>query len=138
MAFRVGGSAYFVFNQLNLTNSLATEVRDAMTGDAIDVSTIGNNFKAYLQGQSGVQLTVSGVWDNGTAVTNLDAVLFNNLNGGGTKLWEYMPGGSASGVPLYKGNGIVTSYEISSPLGDKVGFSCTIMGSDAPVRSIAA
>lgn len=138
MAFKEGRNSYFTFNGLNLTSSLASEVRDAMSGESLDASTIGNAWKAFLQGQASLQFSVSGVWDNGTATTNLDAVLFNNINNGGTKLWEFMPGGSASSVPLYKGNGFVTAYEISAPVGDKVGFSCTIQGSDTPARSIAA
>lgn len=138
MAFVEGKDQYFTFNLLNLTNSLASEVRMPMAGGESDASTIGNNWQAFLQAQANAQFNVSGVWDSGTAATSLDTVLYGNLNGGGTKLYEYMPAGSASNNILYKGNGFVTAYEIGAPVNDKVGFSLTIRVADTPTRSTLA
>lgn len=138
MGFRVGKEQYLVFNGLNLTSSLASEVQAAMGNQEIDVSTIGNDWQAFRQGQGNMSLSVSGVWDDGTAATNLDAVLFANTNGGGTKLYEFMPAGSASARPLYKSNGFLTAYEVGGGVADKVGFSVTIRVADTPVRSIAS
>ena len=138
MAFHPGKDQYFTFNGLNLTNSLASEVKLSGSGDEFDASTIGGDWKRFLQGQSELNISATGLWDDGTAAGSLDAVLFANLNGGGTKLWEYMPAGSASGRILYKGNGFVKAYEIGAPVGDKVGFSVSIRAADTPARSIAA
>ena len=138
MAFSEGKDQYFVFNGLRLTNSLASEVRMPLAGGESDVSTIGNDWQAFLQAQANAQFNINGVWDDGTAATSLDSVLYANINGGGTKLYEYMPAGSASNKILYKGNGFVTAYEIGASVGDKVGFSLTIRVSDTPARSTVA
>ncbi len=133
-----GHKQYFTFNLLNMTSGLASEVKLAGSGGEQDVSVIGSDWKAFLQGQAEATLTVSGVWDSGTATTNLDSVLYANLNGGGTKLYEYAPAGSASNKILYKGNGFLTAYEIGAALSDKVGFSATIRVADTPARSTLA
>lgn len=138
MAFVEGKDQYCTFNLLNLTNSFASEVKLGMAGGESDVSTIGNNWQAFLQAQANAQLTVSGVWDSGTAATALDTVLYTNLNGGGTKLWEYVPAGSASNAIIYKGNGFVTAYEVGAAVADKVGFSLTIRVADTPTRTTVA
>lgn len=138
MGFIAAHKQYLQFNGLVLTTDLASEVRMPEARDSIDASTIGNNWKAALEGQAGATLTVSGLWDDGTATTALDAVLHSNINAGGTKLWEFMPSGSASSKPLYKGNGFVTAYEVGGAVGDKVGFSATIQVSGSVQRSISA
>jgi hypothetical protein len=135
VAHCAGKNQYLTFNLLNLTNSLASEVKATFNGQEIDVSTIGQSWQDYLQGQSGLSLSVSGVFDSGTATTNLDSVMYANMNGGGTKLYEYCPAGSASNAILYKGNGFLSAYEVGGAVGDKVGFSATIRCSGTPVRS---
>lgn len=138
MAFIPGKSQYFTFNLLNLTNSLASEVRASMGNEEIDVSTIGNDWKAFRQGQGDLSFSVNGVWDDGTAATSLDTVLYANQNGGGTKLYEFCPAGSASNKIIYKGNGFLTGYEVGGAVGDKVGFSATIRAADTPTRTTIA
>ena len=138
MACQAGHKQYLTFNGLNLTASLASDVKMPGSRGVNDASTIGNNWSDSLEGQANATLTVSGVWDDGTATTSLDAVLFNNLNAGGTKLWEFMPSGSASAKPLYKGNGFVTAYEVGGAVGAKVGFSASIQVAGSVQRSIAA
>lgn len=138
MGFHVGNDQYLTFNLVNLTSSLASEVKWSQAGKEAEVSTIGNTYQAFLQGQTGISVTVSGVWDDGTAANSLDALLQTNMNGGGTKLVEWMPGGSATAKPLYKANGFVTAYEMGGGVSDKVGFSATIRIAGSPIRSITA
>jgi hypothetical protein len=138
LSMRIGNDQYLTFNTVNLTSSLASEVRWTQTGKEADASTIGNPYSAFLQGQTDVSVTVSGTWDDGTAATSLDALLQNNMNGGGTKLVEWMPGGSAASRPLYKANGFVTAYEMGGAVNDKVGFSATIRIAGSPIRSISS
>ncbi len=138
MAFIAGKNSYFTFSGLLLTNSLASEVGLSGSADELDNSTIGNNWKAFDQGQAEATMAISGVWDDGTATTALDAVLFAALNGGGTKLYEYMPAGSATSKPKYAGNALCTAYEISSPVGDHVGFTLNLRAAGSPTRTISA
>ena len=138
MAYQRAFKQYLQFNGLNLTSGLASEVKLNMNGEEIDVTVIGNNWKAYDQGQAEATLSASGVWDDGTAVTSLDAVMFGNLNQGGTKLWEYMPGGSVSNGLLYKGNGFVTSHEAGGAVGAKVGFASALRVAGSVTKTTAA
>ena len=138
MAFIVGKDQYLVFNGLNLTNSLAAEVKMNVGGQEVDVSTIGNAWQHFRQGQASLSITASGVWDSGTAATSLDTVMFANINNGGTKLTEYVPGGSASNAVLYRANGFLTSYEVGAPVNGKVGWAATIRIADTPPRTTVA
>lgn len=138
MSMHIGNDQYLTFNLVNLTSSLASEVKWSESGKEAEASTIGNAYQAFLQGQTGISVTISGVWDDGTAATSLDALLHTNMNGGGTKLVEWMPGGSATAKPLYKANGFVTAYEMGGAVNDKVGFSATIRIAGSPIRSISS
>ena len=135
MAFSRGLAQYMQFNGLVLTSSLASDVKLNTSSGEIDMSTIGNNWKAFEQGQAEATIAVSGVWDAGTATTGLDAVLFANTNAGGTKLWEYIGEGSAVNRILYKGNGFLTGYEVGGAVGDRVGFSASLRVSGSVTRT---
>ena len=138
MGFIKGKDQYMTFNLINLTASLASEVRLTMGAGELDESTIGNNWQAFDQGQANANVAVSGVMDDGTAATSLDTVMFANINAGGTKLWEYCPAGSASNRIKYNGNGFLTSYEVGAPVSDKVGFSAAIRVAGSVTRSTVA
>ncbi len=138
MSYQRAFKQYLQFNGLVLTTSLASEVKLTMNGEEIDVTTIGNNWKAYDQGQADASLSASGVWDDGTAATSLDAVMHGNINAGGTKLWEFMPSGSVSNSMLYKGNGFVTSHEVGGAVGSKVGFASAIRVAGSVTKTIGA
>ena len=135
----VGGhKQYMTFNGLVLTTGLASDVKASMKGTEIDVSSIGQNWKDFVQGQADMTLTASGVWDSGTATTSLDSIMFANMNQGGTKLFEFDPAGSATGNIMYKGNGFLSSYEVGGAVGDKVGFSAAIRSSGSVTRTTSA
>lgn len=133
-----GKDSYATFDGLNIGSAIANEVRMAMAGREIEIAVMGLSWAQYIQGLSDLTLNISGVWDAGTAATALDAKGWGAINGGGTKLWEYMPQGSATNRIVYKGNGFATGWEVSSPVGDMVGFTLALRGSDTPTRSIAA
>lgn len=124
MTQRAGKEQYFQFNGLALTTNLAAEIRMALASGEIDASTIGpSQWKTYAQAMADGTFTFSGVSDDGTATTSLNNVMHSNLNGGGTKLWEYCPGGSAASRPLLKGNGFITAFESGGDVNGMVGFS---------------
>lgn len=138
MAQTMGHKQNFVFNGLNLTSALASDVKLTIGAEEIDVSTIGSNWKGFDQGQADASFAVSGVWDNGTAVTALDKVAFANINAGGTKLFEYEPGGSVQNYPKFTGNGFLTAYEVGGAVGDKVGFSVNIRVAGSVTQGVVA
>lgn len=138
MSFALGKSQYFTFKLLNLTNSLASEVKLTTTAGEVDQSTIGNNWKAFDQALAEANIAVSGVWDDGTAATSLDTVMHNAINAGGTGLFEYCPAGSATNRIKYNGNAFCTSYERGGAVADKVGFSAALRVAGSITRSTLA
>lgn len=132
-----GHKAYFTFKALNLTDGYAADIGSSIGVGEDDASAIGADWKKFVQGQAEVTFSISGPWSAGTAAAELDGILWAAANGGGTGLWEWMPKGSASGNILYKGNGFLTGYDISSAIGDVVGFTLGIRGSDTPARTMA-
>ena len=140
MARVAGYKSYFTFAGIALTGvgKYASEVGLNMSADELEASVIGDNWKEFLQGQAEAVLPVSGVWDDGTAATDLDTVMFAAQNAGGTKLYEYCPAGSASNKPKYAGNAFLTGYEISSPVGGIVGITLALRAAGSPVRTMLA
>lgn len=124
---RTGKEQKFYFDNLDLTDSLASEITWTINADEIDASTINSaGTKAFLQSVYESSFDISGVWRDSTATTSLNYILYSNVTGAGTKLWKYYPSGSATGRIEYSGNAFLTSYEISGAVDGMVGFSATL------------
>ena len=59
---------------------------------------------------------------------------FNGLLGGTARPWKVFPAGSVAGRPYYSGSAILTSYEVTSDVGDAIGFSSEFQNSGAVTR----
>ncbi len=118
------------------TRNLSSFLTNVELDDAVDVaesSAFGQEDKTYAQGQKGHTLRLQGQYDP-TASTGPDAVLSGLANGTVTTDFIYGPGGSASGLVKYSGTGILTSYNVSSPIAGIVTFSADIQVSGAVAR----
>lgn len=137
MAKIAGRSAYLTFVGKDISGS-SRSVEFPRSVDPLDVTTFASGgYKEYLDGLLDAPISVDAFWDAATAATDLDKVLHDALLGG-TKLWELMPQGSAAGRILYKGNGVLTSYGITTPVDGAVAVSLTIQSSGTITRSITA
>ena len=120
---KAGHKGYFDISGYALTGTAAKEVALHLGSGELDASTIGQNWKEFMQGQTEATIDVSGVWDSGAAAEAMDARLKAMINAGGTAGFVFMPGGNASGEWRYNGNCICTKYDVSDPLAGVVGFS---------------
>ena len=98
--------------------------------DTAEASTFADDDNVYVVGLRDATFTVEG---------QLDATVDGYLNGiaGGTVGpvgYKFAPAGSVAGRPYYSGSAILTSYEITSELGDVVKFSAEFQNSGAPTR----
>jgi len=72
---------------------------------------------------------LSGLWDS-----TADAIFGAVVGQSATLSFEYSPEGTTGGNVKYTGEAILTSYAISSPVGDAVGYSADLQVSGAITR----
>jgi predicted secreted protein len=123
-------------------SSYLTEIGFPRSADQVETTTLGADDKTYLAGYKDQSISLSGRFD-GTA-SAIDEILSALYASQETFSFAYRPvGGSVTGAvgalagaatqPVYKGDSsasggaIVTSYEITSGIGDAVSFSATLL-----------
>lgn len=129
MAFVHGkGAAIRIKDSGGTVRDLSTyvdEVSLPFRVDTAETTTYGKNSKTYIVGLRDSTLSMRGKFDS-TATSGPDVVLSGLLgnppSASGTQ-FQYGPEGSATGKVRYHGDCILTSYEVSAPVGDVVSFS---------------
>ena len=124
MAFKHGKNASFkVDNSGGTLTDISTYLneislpRSIETGETTSFQTSGGA-KTYVVGLNDSTVSISGTWDS-----TLDAHLAGILGQDASVSFEYGPEGTSSGSVKYTGEGLMTSYETSSPVADVVTFS---------------
>lgn len=124
MAFKHGKNASFkVDNSGGTLTDISTYLnevslpRSIETGETTSFQTTGGA-KTYVVGLNDSTVSISGTWD-----ATLDAHLAGILGQDASVSFEYGPEGTATGAVKYTGEGLMTSYETSSPVADVVTFS---------------
>jgi hypothetical protein len=133
--FRHGKSAVFKIGSSG-TPGTATAISDAVREitfprsiETGETTSFGSSAKTYLVGLSDATISISGVFDATydaqlAGLTGIDGVAF-----------EYGPSGSTVGMIKYTGSCVMTSYELSSPVGDVVTFTAQFQVSGAITRA---
>ena len=106
--------------------------REVETGET---TAFGSSAKSYIVGLSDSSLSVSGMYD-ATIDAQIVAVIAA-LDAGtlATASFVYGPEGSTSTRIKFTGECIVTSYEVSSAVGDVVSFSLDLQTTGAVTRT---
>lgn len=94
-------------------------VSTSITVEASETTPIGADAKTYIVGLQDGAISVSGKYDD-TASTGLEQEVKAAIDGAVPVAFSYEP---ADGETAYSGNCIVTSYEVSSPVGEVVAFT---------------
>jgi hypothetical protein len=92
---------------------------------AADTTTFGSTWHSSLAGLIDGTLTFSGDYDP-TAGTGPSATLFPLLGAAPFAILVY-PGGNITPQRRYSGNANLTKYSESSPVGDKVTFTASLV-----------
>jgi len=117
-----GKNAQFVLESTNLSNTL-NEISLPREIETAETTTFGTQDKTYIVGLSDATVSLSGMFD-ATADSAINAVISNLKSGSiASASFTYGPAGSAAGKPQFTGQALVTSYEVSSPVGDVVTYS---------------
>ena len=127
MAFRHGRLAEVTVDGTAL--SLFCDSADfSVDIDTADTTTFTKSWKTAIAGLAGGSLELSGNYDP-TATTGPAAVLTGLIGAAPFPVVVY-PGGNTTGQGSRSFNAILSSYKESSPVGDKVTFSATLMATD--------
>lgn len=140
--FRHGKSAKFQLdNSSGSLTDLSTYInevsfpREIETGET---TAFGQSAKSYIVGLSDATFSVSGMWD-ATVDAHIVGVIAA-LDAGtslSTASFEYKVNNAATSAtnPAYTGECLITSYEISSAVGDVVTFSMDLQVTGAVTRA---
>ena len=133
MAFVHGSDSVFKLdNSGGSLTDISTYVNNVdfpETADVAETSTLGASNKTYIVGLKDATISLGGLFD-----ATVDAILGAVVGQSATLSFEYSPEGTASGKVKYTGECILTSYTLSSPVGDVVGFSADLQVSGAVTR----
>ena len=133
MAFTHGKDSVFKLdNSGGSLTDISTYVNNVdfpETADVSETTTLGADNKTYIAGLKDATISLSGLWD-----ATADAIFGAVVGQSATLSYEYSPEGTASGKVKYTGEAILTSYAISSPVGDAVGYSADLQVSGAITR----
>lgn len=98
-------------------SSFPTEV------EASEVTVYGNGNKQYIPGLADSTFSCGGPFDP-VLNTHMNGIRTGQIAGTVESVTiQWSPAGSGSGAPLYSGEGILTSYEPSSSVGDPNSWS---------------
>jgi len=128
--FKHGKNAHFMMDNSagTLTNisDVLNEVSLPREIETAETTVFGDQDKTYIIGLSDATISLSGMFD-ATVNTQFQNVITSLKSGSITSVtFRYGPSGSGTGAPLLTGEALVTSYEISSPVGDLVTFSADL------------
>lgn len=133
MAFGHGKSAVFKLDDVGGTlQDLSTFINEASMPREIETAettTFGASSKSYITGLTDATISVSGLFD-----ATADGFLAGVVGAASPLDFEYGPLGSTAGMIKYSGTAILTSYEVSSPVGDVVTFSADLQVTGAVTR----
>ena len=133
MAFTHGKDSVFKLdNSGGSLTDISTYVNNVdfpETADVSETTTLGADNKTYIAGLKDATISLSGLWD-----ATADAIFGAVVGQSATLSYEYSPEGTATGKIKYTGEAILTSYAISSPVGDAVGYSADLQVSGAVTR----
>ena len=132
MAFVHGKSAYFKINSTDLS-SYCSEVGLPRSIETAETTAFGKSAKTYIVGLTDGTISASGKWD-----ATADGVIAPLVGAASLVTFEVGPEGSGSGKVKYSGSAIITSYELSAPVGDAVSFTLQLQCSDTITRGTYA
>lgn len=142
MAFVHGKKAQFKIDNSSGTptdiSAFLDEIGLPRKIDTAETTTFGNDAKTYIVGLSDATVSLKGKFDSANA-SAVDPVLAGIIGQAATVSWYYRTNSASISAtnPEYQGEGILTSYEVSAPVGDTVTFSAELQVTGAITRATA-
>lgn len=129
MSFKAGFRAWFALDNaagsLTVLQPYIDNVDAPQNNETLDVSTIGTQAKAFIVGQTGGELTISGPYD--TALhAHLGSLIAAQNAGTASHSFMYGPGGSVSGEAKISGECLVAGYTPSASVGGRTEWTASL------------
>jgi hypothetical protein len=132
VAFVHGKDSVFTVNSKDLSAYL-TQADLSNSVDMAETSTMGSEAKSYISGLSDNTISIAGFYDS-TGTSGPDAVLNALVGSDSSTTFEYGPEGGTSGKVKYSGSCFLTSYNVTAPIGDVVGFAADFQTTGAVTK----
>lgn len=133
MAFVHGKSAVFKVDDSGGTlrdlSAFLEEVSFPRSIETAETTAFGNSAKTYIVGLSDATISITGMFD-----ATADGYLAGVIGNAAALDFEYGPAGSTATNIKYTGTCIMTSYEVSAPVGDKVSATAEFQVTGAITR----
>ena len=98
--------------------------------DTAEITSFGDNDKAYIPGLRGATFSMAGLFAASTTAADDIANYLDNALGGSTKHVITVDVDRSTGGRAFLINGDMTAYDIDTPASDRVGLSVDIQGSN--------
>ena len=135
MAFKHGSKATFRLDgnagTLVDLSTYISSVGMPFEMDTASVDVMGGTYKQSVTGLAGGTISLQGKFDP-TLDAHMNGILFG-ITGGATVSFEYKPQGTAS--PVYTGECWLTSYEITTDVGDAGSWSASLQTTGTITRA---
>jgi len=126
MAFKHGSKATFrLDNNAGSLQDLSTYISSVgmpFEMDTASIDVMGGTYKQSVTGLAGGSISLQGKFDP-VLDAHMNGILFG-ITGGASVSFEYKPQGGSS--PVYTGECWLTSYEVTTDVGDAGSWSATL------------
>lgn len=125
--FKHGKNAYFALDgtagSLVSISDTLNEISLPREIETAETTAFGDGDKTYITGLGDATISLSGMFD-ATVDTQIAGNIANLKSGSVSSVsFEYGPTGSVATSPKLSGEALITSYEVSSPVGDVITYS---------------
>lgn len=131
--FRHGKKTSVLLNGTDMSPFL-NEATTTQEIETAETTAFGDEDKTYIVGLADGTISTSGMFDGSAGASN--AVLTGRL-GQEDDTFTVLPEGTTSGTRAIVANGQLTSYEVSSPVGDVVSISAEVQADGGLYHGIA-
>lgn len=126
MAFVHGKTTFFELDATDISSYTDSASLNRVK-DLFEVTTFGNDDKAYIDGLREQDISIGGKWD-----PTLDAAVIGTDDGSSVQ-FKFAPGGS--GTIGYSGNAFLSNYNVDSPVGGGATWTASFKPSGAVTRT---
>ena len=138
MAFVAGKGYKLKVNSIEV-GPYMTNVSFALSKDALETTTMGDNARDYIEGLKGGTINLSGRWDGDASAS--DQTFWNMYNTGGSYTFKLNPTGVTpnftSNQPGYTGSMLITSYNSDTSFDGVITFTAALQISGNVTRDVS-
>lgn len=131
--FRHGKKTAVLLNGTNMSPFL-NEATTTTEIETAETTTFGDQDKTYIVGLADGTISTSGLFDS-TAGASHDVL--SGLIATEDNTFTVLPEGATAGSPAVIANGQMTSYEVSSPVGDVISISAEVQADGGLLHGVA-